>query len=97
MKRILTIFLLFLNLVNVFSINISATSTNEKNDECIVVFDIFSATKRSLLSIESDNDAVCTSIFDDDNGDIYSVTAVQILEKKGVFGIFLTNCFTCPL
>lgn len=86
MKKALALLLTLIISIPYFSV-LSAAHDTVINEE-IIVMDITSAEKRSILSINANNRATCNSFFSDINSNIYSIKANQTLEKHWAFGVF---------
>ena len=87
MKKIVSIALSMLMLASFPAINVSAAHVSTNPGHVIVVQDIYSVSKMSLLSISSSGTATCRSLFSDSNPNIYSIRIDQTLQKKS-FGFF---------
>lgn len=75
-------------IVSISCLCINSSAYDAIIDETIILEDINSSQKYSMLSIDANNRATCKSIFSDIDSNIYSVKAVQTLEKHWALGVF---------
>lgn len=87
MKKIVSIALSMLMLSALPAVNASAAYVSTEPGQIIVVQDIYSVFKASILSINSSGTATCRSLLSDNNPNIYSIRIDQTLQKKS-FGFF---------
>ena len=86
MKKAFSLILVAIISISYLCTNVFAYDTQIEGD--VIVEDINSSIKSSKLYIQSNNTAQCTSMFEDYDSNIYSVKAVQTLEKHWALGIF---------
>lgn len=86
MRKVVSLLISLVVMVSCLSVCASAYDT--VNSENVIVRDIASAQKSSMLNIDGSNTANCKSSFVDSNSNIYSVKAEQTLEKHWAFGVF---------
>lgn len=86
MKKAVSLILVAIISISYLCTNVFAYDTQIEGD--VIVEDINSSIKSSKLYIQSNNTAQCTSMFEDFDSNIYSVKAVQTLEKHWALGIF---------
>ena len=87
MKRFFSVVLSLAMLTSVFAIDASAAFVSDNSEKPVIVQDIYSVYKASILSISSSGYATCRSLFSDNNSNISYIRIDQTLQKKS-FGLF---------
>lgn len=82
MKRILSILVAGFMALSMGICSYAEPDQDANYDDIIAAEYLYAENARSLLSISSSKKATCTSVVEDDNGDVTKIVLTQVLQKK---------------